>query len=84
MVRGKKIVLDELIFAKVLGLPPTRCTAHCFTDYHNSLSQSFYGKVDVYKTVTWEPKFTGKEVRVSNMDASNRILLNFIVIPVIF
>lgn len=77
-VRGKKICLDELKFVEVLGLTPPESTAHCFTDHHHSLSQSFYGNAEVYKIVTREPKFTGKTIRVSNTDASFRFLLNVI------
>lgn len=38
----------------------------------------FYGKAAVYKTTTGEYDFHGQEIRVSNMNASDRLLLNVI------
>lgn len=77
-VRGKKIILDEFKLDEILGLPIPKQTDYRFTNHYNSLSQSFYSKAEVYKIVTKKPKFNGREIGVSNMDASVRLLLNVI------
>lgn len=43
-VIGKKILLNEAKLADILGIPAPRPEYFCFTDNHNSLSQSFYVK----------------------------------------
>lgn len=77
-IRGKRVELTELRLAEIFGIPPPGPEDFCFMDQHNSLSPSFYGKAEVYKTINREEEFTGQEIRVSSMDASDRLLLNVI------
>lgn len=57
----------------MLSLPILGPNDFCFTDHHNSLGPSFYGKAEFYKTITIEIDFTGQEIRVSQMEASDRL-----------
>lgn len=77
-VRGKRIEINEKQLADILGIPPPAPTDLCFTDYHNSLSPSIYDRDEVYKTITMETVFSGQEIRISLMEASDRLLLNVI------
>lgn len=77
MVRGKEIILYERKLAEILGIPTPGPDDFCFMDQHNSLISSFYGRAEVYKTIMREAK-CGQEIRVRNMDASDRLLQNVI------
>lgn len=77
-VKGKTILINEAKLANILGIAAPGSDYFCFTDHHNSLSDSFYGKATVYKTITREDDFIGQEIRVSNMNASDTLLLNVI------
>lgn len=77
-VRGIKIELSEEKMAEILGIPPLSSTDFCFTNHHNSLNPSFYGKAEVYKTITRERAYTRQEIRVSKMDSLDRQLLSVI------
>lgn len=72
------IELDETRFAEILNLPIPEKEDFYFTNHHNSLSPSFYGKVEVYKTITRETEYMGQEIRVSQMEAGDRFMLNVI------
>lgn len=52
-LRGKKIEMDKQIFAEILSLPPPKPTDFFFTNHHNSLSTSFYGKPKFTKQLLW-------------------------------
>lgn len=77
-IRGKQIWITKENFDDILGIPAPTADYYCFTDYHNSLSDSLYGKVVVYQTITGLDDFHGQEIRVGTMDASHRLLLNVI------
>lgn len=51
-VRGTKILVTEEKFAEILDIPAPTDDYYCFTDNHNSLSNSIYDKVDVYRVNT--------------------------------
>lgn len=52
-------MVNEAKFADILGILTLASDSYCFTDHHNSLSDSFYGKAVVYKTITGEEDFHG-------------------------
>lgn len=77
-IRGTKILVTEQKIAEILGIPaPSEDFCH-FTDSHNSLSSSIYGKATVYKVITGMDDFHDQEKKVVSMDSSHRLLLNVI------
>lgn len=77
-IRGKRIEMKEKKFVEILGIPPPSDDDICFTDNHNLLSTAFYDRAEVYKMITRDEVYTGQEIRVSKMDASDRLLLSVI------